>query len=141
VTDVQDVDRLLDSAQAEKKALLQQLVRYYLSQILHGCTNAHCTTPTCLSCNKRLASRPFRPPTQLTARALAFYLASQDHPRRAICPHPLKVDPSSSELDGVQQAKKDPKALGQNMYDTVRDRPIIICNHTTSGLATYIQAC
>lgn len=71
----------------------------YLSQILYGCTSAYCATPTCFSCNKRNASRPYRPPTQLTARALAYFLASQDNPRRGLCPHELKVAPSTFELD------------------------------------------
>lgn len=150
-----------------------------MSQILHGCVSAYCTTPTCLSCNKRVVSRPFRPPTQLTARALAFYLASQDHPRCGLCPHQLRVDPASFEIDGAvgvsirdtnggaericdvfprprphatisafrgayppsyadpapkpcegaarvmdavarrHQARKDPKSLGQNLFDTI----------------------
>jgi hypothetical protein len=84
----------------------------YLSQILHGCKSAYCTTPTCLSCNKRLVTKPHRPPTQLTARALAFYLASQDNPRRGLCPHELKVDPDAFEIEaangnGVPQDERD----------------------------------
>ncbi|KAL5418340.1 hypothetical protein PMIN03_001062 [Paraphaeosphaeria minitans] len=140
-----------------------------MSQILYGCTSTYCTTTTCLSCNKRLVSRPFRPPTQLTARALAFYLASQHDPHRRLCPHELNVDPDTLEIQGVQAeyiqaedgthdttchvlpsmltstasaapgclqnaahldpiaealghrhpARKDPKSLAQNLYDTL----------------------
>jgi len=120
-----------------------------MSQILYGCTNTNCTTLTCLSCQKRLVSRPFRPPTQLTARALAYYLASQEHPYRRLCPHPLNIDPNLFEIKNTvvhpfsvcvsggepqvedapdhvneavaarHQARKDPKSLGQNLYDTV----------------------
>jgi hypothetical protein len=149
-----------------------------MSQILHGCKNAYCDTPTCFSSNKRHASRPYRPPTQLTATTLAHYLASQDNPNRALCPHELQVSASSFEVanhvdaqgqhgehavypsvypsvwrlvkqyrharkDGGagdaahkkqhepsqqsitdvvgqrQQARKDPKSLGQNLYDSI----------------------
>lgn len=145
----------------------------YLSQILHGCESAYCNTPTCLSSHSSNASnsKPHRPPTQLTATALAHYLASQDNPHRGLCPNKLKVAPSSFELGGAsaqttdgsnedsvgrsltgrqahrhrdarveadqgnaqaqeengtivselarrKQVRKDPKALGQNLYDS-----------------------
>jgi hypothetical protein len=76
-------------------------VRSYLSQILHGCKSAYCETPTCLSSSRRNASKPTRPPTQLTARALAHYLASQGNPRQGLCPHELKVLPASLEIQGA----------------------------------------
>jgi hypothetical protein len=136
----------------------------YLSQILHGCKSAYCDTPTCLSSSKRNASKPHRPPTLLTAVALAHYLAGQDNPNRGLCPHELKVTPGSFEITNSlaqqarnnsvedyavypsiwqlaqrrgassqqepdadlisrlkqrQQARKDPKALGQNLYDSL----------------------
>jgi hypothetical protein len=141
-----------------------------MSQILHGCKSAYCDTPTCFSSNKHNASRPYRPPTHLTASALAHYLASQDNPNRGLCPHELHMAPSALEtannieerneayvvypstwrlaqqhrntrdaggtghavseghepagesiMDVVkqrQQARKDPKSLGQNLYDS-----------------------
>ena len=155
----------------------------YLSQILHGCTSAHCDTPTCLSSHHRNASRPYRPPTHLTATTLAHYLASQDNPTRGLCPNELKLAPDAFETDkllrqrpndgagedyatypsvwqlaqqyrhtclgsgesGVtsaqqhdsnlniaealkhrQQVRKDPKALGQNLYDSFT----VIYNYT-----------
>ncbi|PSN73624.1 hypothetical protein BS50DRAFT_482755 [Corynespora cassiicola Philippines] len=72
-----------------------------MSQILYGCTSAYCTTPTCLSCNKRLNARPFRAPTRLTAAALAHFLASQDYPHRGLCPHQPKVAPDSLDIEGA----------------------------------------
>ena len=60
--------------------------RYY-QQILYGCTNFRCETPTCLSRQKRVSKGPFRPYTVLSARALATHLASQDHPERGLCPY------------------------------------------------------
>ncbi|KAF1956918.1 hypothetical protein CC80DRAFT_592942 [Byssothecium circinans] len=111
VTDVDAAHRLLECSQLERQLRFQYLVRRirrlnayeisFLSQILNGCTSASCTTPTCLSCNKRLISRPFRPPTPLTARALAYYLASQPDPHGRLCPHQLKVDPNTLEIEGA----------------------------------------
>jgi hypothetical protein len=72
----------------------------YISQILYGCKSPYCVTPTCLSCQKRDAPRPVRPPTQLTARALAHYLAGQNDPQRRLCPHELNVPPHTLEIDG-----------------------------------------
>lgn len=60
--------------------------RYY-SQLLYGCKNTECQTPTCLSCQKRLARSPFRRFTLLSARTLACFLASQDDPEKGLCPH------------------------------------------------------
>ena len=120
-------------------------------------------------------NKPFRPPTQLTARALAFYLASHDDAHRRLCPHELNVDPDTLRIEGSDelhsymeegsdgptynvhahasllqtgslqhsavgrgwaadtpqakrisdaiekrhQSRKDPKSLGQNLYDSV----------------------
>ncbi|KAF2830354.1 hypothetical protein CC86DRAFT_160452 [Ophiobolus disseminans] len=101
VIDVDDASRVLECSQVERQLRVQHVVRHYLSQILHGCRSAYCDTPTCLSAQERAASRPIRPPTQLTARALAHYLAGQDSPRRGLCPHELKVSPASLEIDGA----------------------------------------
>lgn len=62
----------------------------YLGQLLHGCSEPECQTSTCLSFRKRRASKPFRPYTLLSARALASFLASQDQPEKGLCPHPAK---------------------------------------------------
>ncbi|KAF1832248.1 hypothetical protein BDW02DRAFT_571238 [Decorospora gaudefroyi] len=137
---VQDSSRIWECSQTTRQRGFQLLVRHYISQILYGCKSAYCDTPTCLSSNTRNTSRPYRPPTQLTARALAHYLASQDHPHRALCPHELKVLPDSLEIAGRpaqqdeaggrlaqryrqaleqrRQAKKDHKSLAQNLFDS-----------------------
>ncbi|KAJ4983913.1 Ubiquitin-protein ligase E3A [Stagonosporopsis vannaccii] len=101
VIDVQDPARILECSQLERQRSFQHLVRRYLSQILYGCKSACCDTSTCLSRNKRGASKPYRPPTQLTARALAHYLASQSNPYRGLCPHELKVSPTSFEIEAT----------------------------------------
>ena len=80
----------------------------YNRQILYGCKNARCETPTCLSRQKRVAKGPFRPYTVLSARTLATFLASQDHPERGLCPHqPVDIDPGPvSPSDGLKLAGK-----------------------------------
>ncbi|KAI1513750.1 HECT-domain containing protein [Pyrenophora tritici-repentis] len=98
VIEVHDTNRILECSQIEKQQRFQHLVRQYLSQILHGCTSAHCDTPTCLSSHQRNASKPYRPPTHLTATSLAHYLASQDNPNRGLCLNELKVAPASFEI-------------------------------------------
>lgn len=112
VVDVQDAGRLMECSQIQRQIRFQHLVRCYLSQILYGCDTAYCTTPTCLSCNKRLVSRPFRAPTQLTARALAHFLASQDNPRNGLCPHQLRVDPDALEIEGATGIEARPEGPG-----------------------------
>ncbi|KAF2468522.1 uncharacterized protein BDR25DRAFT_304945 [Lindgomyces ingoldianus] len=101
VIDVEEASRLVECSQIQRQLRFQQLVRRYISQILYGCSNPYCTTPTCLSCKKRLTSKPFRAPTQLTARALAHFLASQDDPHTGLCPNQLKVSPSALEIEGA----------------------------------------
>ncbi|KAF2020863.1 HECT-domain-containing protein [Aaosphaeria arxii CBS 175.79] len=113
VMDVDDVGRIFECVQVQRQAQFQHVVRRYLSQILYGCKSAYCTTPTCLSCNRRLATRPHRAPTQLTARALAHFLASQDDPYRGLCTHQLKVSPDTFEIDGSIGTEVGVAALGQ----------------------------
>ncbi|KAF2735284.1 hypothetical protein EJ04DRAFT_543100 [Polyplosphaeria fusca] len=103
IVDVEDAGRLMESSQIQRQLRFQHLVRRYLSQISYGCKSAYCTTSTCLSCKKRLNTRPFRAPTQLTARALAHFLASQDDPHQGLCPHELKVPPHTLEVEGVDR--------------------------------------
>ena len=76
-------------------------LRYY-HQILYGCSNPHCKTPTCLSCRRRVSKGPFRPYTVLSARTLATFLASDDQPGKGLCPH------SVSSLEGSKIQKKKP---------------------------------
>ena len=80
----------------------------YNRQILYGCINPRCETPTCLSRQKRVAKGPFRPYTVLSARSLATFLASQDHPEKGLCPHqPADIDPVRwSPATEVKRARK-----------------------------------
>ncbi|ORY12887.1 hypothetical protein BCR34DRAFT_482063 [Clohesyomyces aquaticus] len=124
VTDVEEASRLVECSQIQRQLHFQQLVRRYMSQILYGCTNAHCTTTTCLSCKRRLPSRPFRAPTQLTARALAHFLASQDDPHAGLCPNQPNVSASALEIEGVDgiaiTREEGRKETICNVYPVVR---------------------
>ena len=104
VVDVDEPRRLVECAQIERQRRFQQLVRHYLSQILYGCKSAYCHTPSCLSSSRRNPLRPVRPPTPLTARILAHYLASQDSPQQGLCPHELKVPPQAVEIESAVAA-------------------------------------
>ncbi|KAH7350482.1 ubiquitin-protein ligase E3A [Pyrenochaeta sp. MPI-SDFR-AT-0127] len=139
VVDVLDASRLVESSQAERQLQFQRLhadsTVSYLSQILHGCKSAYCHTPTCLSCNTSNPRRPFRPPTQLTARILAHYLASQDNPHRGLCRHELKVPPNAVELPATlldcgslvypKLALQDPRAVNTRRTTHASSSPCI----------------
>ncbi|KAF2423384.1 hypothetical protein EJ08DRAFT_701183 [Tothia fuscella] len=73
--------------QEERYKEFERLTRHYIIQIHYGCTNPHCTTPTCFSCHQRLTNAPVRRPTLLTARTLASLLASEEDPHAGLCPH------------------------------------------------------
>ncbi|KZM28505.1 uncharacterized protein EKO05_0005998 [Ascochyta rabiei] len=129
VVDVQDPSRLIECSHLERQRQFQYLVRHYLAQILYGCKSAYCDTPTCLSCNKRGICKPYRPPTQLTARALAHYLASQSNPHRGLCPHELKVSPSTLGIEGavdfsIGYGDRDDKDYAQHAQSTGRRRSV-----------------
>lgn len=101
VIDAQEIHRVLECSQLQRRSQYQQLVRQYTSQIRFGCNNPNCETLTCFSRNARNATRPHRPPSQLTAYALANYLASQDDPYQALCPHEPKTLDTVTYQDSV----------------------------------------
>ncbi|KAL6714567.1 hypothetical protein ACLMJK_007992 [Lecanora helva] len=82
-----------------RRQAFQKLQNRYFRQILYGCSNPHCRTPTCLSNRRRLSSKPLRPYTALSARTLASHLASEDHAESGLCPHTL--EPEASTRDGT----------------------------------------
>ena len=88
-------------------------VRYY-QQILHGCTNYRCETPTCLSRQRRISKGPFRPYTVLSARALANHLASQDHPERGLCPYEKSTSTGPGASFGHDKLKQKKGMHGTN---------------------------
>lgn len=70
----------------------------YHRQILFGCKNTNCQTPTCLTYQKKISKRPFRGFTVLSARILAMFLASQDDPQMSLCPHESLAPPEAANM-------------------------------------------
>lgn len=100
--------------------------RYY-RQILYGCKNPNCKTPTCLSRQKRVSKAPFRPYTVLSARALATFLATQSYPDKGLCPHePLKkpYDADGSlhrpRFETAQPVQGDDSDIGKGQHSTIQ---------------------
>ena len=87
--------------------------RYY-RQILYGCTNSRCETPTYLSRQKRTSKGPFRPYTVLSARALATHLASQDHPERGLCPYEQFTSTSPAASFGHSELRQKEGVHGRD---------------------------
>jgi len=60
-------------------------VERYKNQLLHGCDDPGCLTPTCASRRRRVSEGPYRRYTELSARTLACYLASLDDAESGLC--------------------------------------------------------
>lgn len=83
----------------------------YINQLLHGCKEPLCTTPTCFSYRKRVAEAPLRKFTALSARTVACYLASQDNPENGLCRNEPLVPHGTYTLDAIQRPKKHSKKI------------------------------
>lgn len=79
-------------------------------QILYGCKNANCQTPTCLSYQKRISKRPFRGFTVLSARILAMFLASQDDFEESLCPHESRTLSEVPDEKSKRRMSNEPKS-------------------------------
>ena len=79
-------------------------------QILYGCKNANCQTPTCLSYQKRISKRPFRGFTILSARILAMFLASQDDSEENLCPHESRTLSEVPDEKSKRRIFNEPKS-------------------------------
>ncbi|KAJ5380972.1 uncharacterized protein N7496_003400 [Penicillium cataractarum] len=83
--EVTDPSRVLPWYRDERRRRFNILVRRYKNQLLHGCDDPGCRTPTCASRRRRVSEGPYRRYTELSARTLACYLASQDDPESGLC--------------------------------------------------------
>ncbi|KAK7711615.1 hypothetical protein SLS57_008098 [Botryosphaeria dothidea] len=110
----------------------EYLIRRYLLQIRYGCGSANCTTPTCFSCVERVTHKPVRRPSPLTARALAYHLASQDDPASGLCaPTQLAFRFASTaefDIESVDPSrfKIDSRSLSQNLFNSRVSRTLRI---------------
>ncbi|KAF3388601.1 Ubiquitin-protein ligase E3A [Penicillium rolfsii] len=83
--EVTDPSRVLPWYRDERRRRFNILVRRYKNQLLHGCDDPGCRTPTCASQRRRVSEGPYRRYTELSARTLACYLASQDDAESGLC--------------------------------------------------------
>ena len=105
-------DDVLKEFQSRRERNYHLLIRRFIYQILYGCTNPACITPTCLSCQKRTTKTPLRRLTPLSARTLACYLASESNPEAALCPHCPQVCPDHEQVPLV---KRRPRRTSHNV--------------------------
>lgn len=89
----------------------------YIGQILDGCQEPYCTTPTCLSFRRRVTDVPLRKFTALSARTVACFLASEDDPEKALCPHkpakPLSVQTIMESGTHQSHGKHEPRRVAR----------------------------
>lgn len=85
----------------------------YSQQILYGCKNKNCQTPTCLSYQRRISKKPLRRFTVLSARILAFFIALQDDPKKSLCPHEPQYLSEATTDEAVQIPFDKPLSSGK----------------------------
>ncbi|KAJ5216180.1 uncharacterized protein N7498_002587 [Penicillium cinerascens] len=83
--EVSDPSQVLSWYRDERRRRFNILVRRYKNQLLHGCDDLGCRTPTCASRRRRVSEGPYRRYTELSARTLACYLASLDDAESGLC--------------------------------------------------------
>ncbi|KAJ5671711.1 hypothetical protein N7507_000838 [Penicillium longicatenatum] len=89
--EVSDSSRVLPWYRDERRRRFNILVRRYKNQLLHGCDDPGCRTPTCASRRRRVSEGPYRRYTELSARTLACYLASLDDAESGLCCNTPKI--------------------------------------------------
>ncbi|KAL2870441.1 HECT domain protein [Aspergillus lucknowensis] len=94
----------------ERRRQFNLLVRRYKNQLLYGCQNPGCETPTCASYRRRVTEGPYRRYTELSARTLACYLASLDNAESGLCRHSPRVHPELSSQDPQRRSKRRNRA-------------------------------
>jgi len=109
---------------------VQQLVLKFTSQLLEGCGDSGCTALTCYTYRSRVAHKPLRKLTSVSARAAAIYLANLDRPQGQLCKVMATADLSSVE-EIEQASEKDPKSFIQHLFDTVNIRTFLSDSTTT----------
>ncbi|PWY69032.1 hypothetical protein BO94DRAFT_540161 [Aspergillus sclerotioniger CBS 115572] len=118
--DVSDPAQVLLWCRDERRRQFNLLVRRYKNQLLYGCQDPGCQTPTCASYRKRVTDGPFRRYTELSARTLACYLASLDNAEDGLCRNLSRVPYELSPHDNQRRSKRRNRALPSN--DSARER-------------------
>ncbi|PYI11266.1 hypothetical protein BO78DRAFT_393232 [Aspergillus sclerotiicarbonarius CBS 121057] len=112
--DVSDPTQVLLWCRDERRRQFNLLVRRYKNQLLYGCQDPGCQTPTCASYRKRVTDGPFRRYTDLSARTLACYLASLDNAEDGLCRNLSRVPCELSPQVNQRRSKRRHRALPSN---------------------------
>ncbi|KAL3468821.1 hypothetical protein BJX99DRAFT_101044 [Aspergillus californicus] len=118
--DVSDPAQVLLWYRDERRRQFNLLVRRYKNQLLHGCQDPTCQTPTCASYRRRVTEGPYRRYTELSARTLACYLASLDNAELGLCRNLPRVHSELSSQDPYRRSKRRTRA--PSVQSPTRDR-------------------
>ncbi|EEH19451.1 hypothetical protein PABG_01770 [Paracoccidioides brasiliensis Pb03] len=110
---VTDPARVLAWNKDQRQRDFNLLVKKYKNQLLYGCQDPFCTTPTCFSYRRRVTDAPLRRFTELSARTVACYLASQDNPERGLCRNTPAPSPGFPSAEGSRQQRRRSHELSQ----------------------------
>ncbi|KAE8149533.1 hypothetical protein BDV25DRAFT_156149 [Aspergillus avenaceus] len=108
--DVSDPSQVLLWYRDERRRQFNLLVRRYKNQLLYGCQDPSCPTPTCASYRRRVTEGPFRRYTELSARTLACYLATLDNAESGLCRNTPRVSTDFSSPDYHRRSKRRNRA-------------------------------
>ncbi|OAX82877.1 hypothetical protein ACJ72_02774 [Emergomyces africanus] len=103
---VTDPARVLPWHRDKRQRDFNILVKRYKNQLLYGCQDPFCATPTCFSYRRRVADAPLRRFTDLSARTVACYLASQDNPERGLCRNTPATNTDFLTGEGTRQHRE-----------------------------------
>ncbi|EFQ96779.1 ubiquitin-protein ligase E3A [Nannizzia gypsea CBS 118893] len=103
---VSDPSRVLSWAKEERQRTFNHLVKRYKAQLIYGCQEPNCMTPTCLSFRRRNTKAPLRRFTDLSARTVACYLASQDDAELGLCHYPSAAVSTSLAPDTERKTRQ-----------------------------------
>ncbi|KAF9888656.1 hypothetical protein FE257_008414 [Aspergillus nanangensis] len=112
--DVSDPTQVFLWCRDERRRHFNILVRRYKTQLLYGCQDPGCHTPTCASYRRRMSEGPYRRYTELSARTLACYLASLDNADAGLCRNTSKFSSELSSHDPHRRSKRRVRALPTN---------------------------
>ncbi|XHG08337.1 hypothetical protein AWENTII_011442 [Aspergillus wentii] len=109
--EVSDPSQVLPWCRDERRRQFNLLVRRYKNQVLYGCQDPGCHTPTCASYRRRVTEGPFRRYTELSARTLACYLASLDNAEDGLCRNAPRVPSEFLAQDNSRRSKRRSRVL------------------------------
>ncbi|KAI9877698.1 MAG: hypothetical protein M1830_003105 [Pleopsidium flavum] len=134
---VKDNHKILALHEIEQRRIFQSLVKRYIAQLLYGCQERYCITPTCLSYRRRVTDAPLRKFTALSARTVACYLASDDDPEKGLCPHEPARSPGMQAITDklVQNRDGNHNASNGSLIKEQTNNSASQSSHTTSDVA------